>query len=662
MATYEELEEAFTAINRKAPSGAHALILQELAVRSQNGVITDEAAHAYAADQAVGTTSVAALTYQFFTGEVPNTDGFDYLVNSTKNANDLNDPSYQTFNTENRYINFAVNLGVAGEGRADFLRDFGSLTFGEAVAVAYNRIIGTSQAAEAGVDVNAAIANIAGRKAYFDAIARAGAPAADTDLAAKAAMAGYIMAEAVKAKVGVYAQGLAGLYDDLGEDGLIHGSFDLNDYVVAKSPPGNQVALQVGESYGVGAVGEADAFSNNADTAFGLMGPANVGDEIVIETGNGRDFFGKQGFLTSITGLAGASITIDLGGGDDFLDAVFTEAGDITLDGGVGRDVLDLKLSSDLEDTEVTGFEQVNLSSDNGLGWTVDFSNFEGVDRVVIAGNAADSFTVENLTADIEVLVSGGGGAILGFDDVDEMEVIMEGDLGTVTVEGVEDVLTISTGGAATWNGLKTSASELVVVTRRSLDLGVVEAGGDDRKINLAGATKDVALLYVTDEGAAHTVLLGSGDDVLDLTVRSQEAVTVTLGDGDDTVNLAGVGNAAAFTSAGALKAVTRLTDFGEDDTLVLGEGASTGLYAALAANAFTGVEETDEAYFEIVGNAVAVAGAWSYTAFDAADGSGVIIYSTGGDEQAFDDDFYIKLVGVSMDDLDIDDNVITHG
>ncbi len=659
MATFEELEEAFTAINRKAPSGAHALILQELAARSQNGVITDEAAHAYAAGQAAGTTSVAALTYQFFTGETPNFAGLDYLVNSTTNANDLNDPSYQAFNTENRYINFAVNLGVAGEGRADFLRDFGSLTFGEAVAVAYNRIIGASQAAEAGVDVSAAIANIAGRKAYFDANARAGAPAADADLAAKAAMAGYIMAEAVKAKVGVYAQGLAGFYDDIAEDGIIHLSFDLNDYVVAKSPPGNAVAMQAGESYDVGAVGEADVFSNNADTAFGAVAAANVGDEIIIKTGNGRDILDKQGFLTSITGLAGASITVDLGGGDDFLKAVFTEAGDITLDGGVGRDVLDLEVRSDLEDTQVSGFEQVRLY-DDGTGWTVDFGNFSGVDRLVVGDENTDIFTVENLTNDIDVIV--GGGCILVYDDVAEAEIIMEGDLGLVTVGGVEDVLTISTGGAAKWAGITTSASELVVATRRSLNLNEVTLGGDDRKINLAAVTKDVSLFYVTDQDAAHTVLLGSGDDVLDLTVRSQEAVTVTLGDGDDTVNLAGLNNTAGFTSAGALKAVTRITDFGEDDTLVLGEGASAGVYAALAANAFTGVEETDEAYFEIVGNAVAVAGAWSYTAFDAADGSGVIIYSTGGDEQVLDDDFYIKLVGVSMDDLDIDDNVITDG
>ncbi len=665
MATFEELEDAFTAINRKAPSTAHSLILQELATRSQNGVISDDQAYAYGISQATGTTSVAAMTYQFFTGKTPTAAGFDYLVNSTTNTNDLNDPTYQNFNTENRYINFAVNLGVAGEGRAIFSQIYNPLSFIETVAVAYNRIIGASQAAEAGIDVDAAIANIAGRKAYFDAVvAQAGIAAADRDLAAKAAVVGYIMAEAAKSGVGAYAQGLKGFYGDLADDGKANFNVDLNTYIVATSPPGNTIAMVADGSYDVGAVGAAGKFSNNADTATGDIAAATK--DVSVTTGNGFDKIGSSTAFATITAAAGFDATVDLGGGNDSAWLTLTEVatGGIALDGGVGADALSLKLATNLEATEVEGFETVTLV-DNGLDVQVDFDQFSDVKTLNVNATATWEITVDNLTDDVVVTIGGAGDTSLNYDDVDAAAITVAGSTGGIFVGGVEDTLTVTASKSLTVGGIDSSSSELILKGNFSVNLGEVQLDGDDRKIDLTAVTsKDVALSYATGTLTdSDTVLLGGGDDALELFVRSKGTTSVTLGAGDDTVTLNGVNgltNVAGFSATtGVLKAVTRITDFGDDDTLVV----DAGVYEALTAGAFTGVAETDSAYFGIAKAAVADGAfvANTYTVFDAADGSGVYIYSAGA-LAADTDDFYIKLVGVSMDDLDIDGNTITHG
>ena len=150
-------------------------------------------------------TAVAMQSYQYFTGLTPSQAGAAFLTNSASNTNDLNDAYYAKFNIENRYINFAANLGVFGDGAAAFQATFGSLTFGQAVSLAYGRIIGFNYAQAAGIDPNAAVADITGRIAYFQGVAHDGLPANVQDIGTKAAMVGYILAEGIKADVGAYA-------------------------------------------------------------------------------------------------------------------------------------------------------------------------------------------------------------------------------------------------------------------------------------------------------------------------------------------------------------------------------------------------------------------------------------------------------------------------
>ncbi|MEO6339515.1 MAG: hypothetical protein ABIO39_05725 [Caulobacteraceae bacterium] len=153
-------------------------------------------------------TSVATLTYQFFTGKIPSVGGLDFLVSPTgPNANNINSAYYQAFNLENRYINFAVNLGKVGEGAAAFNAAYGSQTLFDATRSAYTTIFG---AAPTDAKVHALIDS---RVSYFAAYGGDGANGIGT----KAAMVGWLLAEAVKADVGMYAKSNDALLTDLAD-------------------------------------------------------------------------------------------------------------------------------------------------------------------------------------------------------------------------------------------------------------------------------------------------------------------------------------------------------------------------------------------------------------------------------------------------------------
>jgi len=154
---------------------------------------------------ALSTSAVAVLAYQFFTGKTPTAAGMDYLVNPDGvNANNLNSAYYQSFNLENRYINFAVNLGKIGEGAAQFSADYGGLSLFDATRKAYATIFGLTPTDEK------VRALIDGRADYFAAYGRDGVDGLGT----KAAMVGWLMAEAGKADIGVYAKSAEAFFAD----------------------------------------------------------------------------------------------------------------------------------------------------------------------------------------------------------------------------------------------------------------------------------------------------------------------------------------------------------------------------------------------------------------------------------------------------------------
>ena len=161
------------------------------------------------------TTSVAVTAYQFFTGKIPSLSGIDYLVSSSTNVNNLNSAYYYGLNTENRYINFAANLGIYGEGASAFQSAYVGLTMHDAIVKAYGEIVGA--------DNPAAVASIESSTAYFQQIARERIGGPDLDLSAKAAMVGYVLEEAVKVHAGLYGTALENFYLDLADGGAMTG-------------------------------------------------------------------------------------------------------------------------------------------------------------------------------------------------------------------------------------------------------------------------------------------------------------------------------------------------------------------------------------------------------------------------------------------------------
>ncbi len=123
------------------------------------------------------------------------------------NANNLNSAYYQSFNLENRYINFAVNLGKVGEGKAAFAARYEGLSLFDATREAYATIFG-------GTPTDAKVhALIDSRVDYFASYGGDGAGGIGT----KAAMVGWLLAEAAKADVGQYARANDGFLTDLAD-------------------------------------------------------------------------------------------------------------------------------------------------------------------------------------------------------------------------------------------------------------------------------------------------------------------------------------------------------------------------------------------------------------------------------------------------------------
>ncbi len=208
------LDVAFANIMRHAPANeAQKALLNSLTAQVATGAMSQAQAYEQIVDAAAGTTKVAALAYQFFVGVTPSEGGMDYLLtNAGGNANHLNSAYYTAFNVENRYINFAVNLGKQGEGKAAFQATYGALSFDDAVSKAYATIFGGAPSA-ARVDL-ILDSDVGGGMTRLDYFASYGG---DRGIGAKAAMVGWLLTEAEKAGVGIYAKALDAYLLDLAD-------------------------------------------------------------------------------------------------------------------------------------------------------------------------------------------------------------------------------------------------------------------------------------------------------------------------------------------------------------------------------------------------------------------------------------------------------------
>jgi len=173
-----------------------------LASRSSRGLV--QAIEPFAAS----TTSVAMLSYEFFTGKTPSQAGIDFLVSPTgPNTTNLNSAYYGQFDTINRFINFAVNLGKNGEAKDNFTAKYGALSLFDVTRDAYKAIFGVTPTDE---KLHALLDGRTDYLAYYGGDGSAG-------IGTKAAMVGFLLAAAATENTGTYARALENFYIDLAD-------------------------------------------------------------------------------------------------------------------------------------------------------------------------------------------------------------------------------------------------------------------------------------------------------------------------------------------------------------------------------------------------------------------------------------------------------------
>jgi len=185
-------------------------IYKELAAKWEAGQQNDDVLVKAIVDAAEATTSVASMSYQFFTGKVPTLLGLDYLVSPDgDNPTNLNSDYYAQFNTVNRFINFSVNLGKYGEGKDGFATNYGTLSLFDAAKKAYAVIFG---ATPTDTKVHAIIDTRVDYLAYYGGDGANG-------IGTKAAMVGFLLAAGATDNLGVIAKSNDAWLTDL-EDGF----------------------------------------------------------------------------------------------------------------------------------------------------------------------------------------------------------------------------------------------------------------------------------------------------------------------------------------------------------------------------------------------------------------------------------------------------------
>ena len=286
----------------------HLTLLTSLSSQVDGGTLSLSAAQGQIVKLAIDTTSVASLAYNFFTGSTPYSHGFDYLVSAGgPNANNLNSAYYQSFNVDNRYINFAMNLGKTGEGATWFNANYGALTMSQAVAKAYAEIFGiVPDAAKVNSLLNDLVPNGQGgtytRQQYFASYGNDG----PEGLGTKAAMVGWLLSAAAKEDTGTYAKANDAFLADLANDG------------VAAFRSGLAAA------YGTPAAGSAGATLTVA------------GDKAVSPTASDPTLKSTANNDTiTVTGDLAAGVTLDAGAGRDTIKLMMGDYGTVTTaDGG----------------------------------------------------------------------------------------------------------------------------------------------------------------------------------------------------------------------------------------------------------------------------------------------------------------------------------------
>jgi hypothetical protein len=198
-----------------SPDGADTLIGVELAMFSDGETVRLDGWKPPAWLLDTQSIELVASIFQFFTGAIPEEKGFEYLIHSPINQNDLNDPSYAQFNLENRFFNLANTLGTEGDGAASFESKFGALDYEGTIKTAYLEIMGRPVSAGA-LDFFLNAESYYGLAAELRGVVR---PGVDLAEATKIVAIGSILNAAIISGEGSYAGAIADFLADVTMDG-----------------------------------------------------------------------------------------------------------------------------------------------------------------------------------------------------------------------------------------------------------------------------------------------------------------------------------------------------------------------------------------------------------------------------------------------------------
>lgn len=608
MATLQVLQTAYADVSRVKFSNistADLATLQTLANQVDAATISLTDARAEIGKMVATSTSVATLSYAFFAGYTPKQGGLDYLVSPTGgNANNLNSAYYQSFNSDNRYINFAVNLGKNGEGAARFGAAYGGLSLTDATTKAYAEIFGfTPSAAKVDELLNSQVPNGLGgtytRAEYFAAYGGDGAGG----IGAKAAMVGWLLSAAAKEDIGSYAKANDAFLADLANDGQAVFFTDLLG-TYGQQPTyvtGATIAVTTSQSVTPDAATAGLRSTANNDTVTGTDSNASQ----TIATGGGHDTItfsgavggyvdGGDGNDTISVGQLNAAVEV-LGGapngkisggaGNDIITVGKMINGAI-VDGGAGDDTLVMGADTDFFDkTKITNVEHLVLQNFK-LSFTVPttgttivplaVTGYTGLQDITLR-SSSNAVKIADIAEGVALKMDGvtGGTLTAAYHD----ELVITGMSSThVGVKGVHAYLNSVTSNNATPTNLLVSnndgaltlhvqsdsvlgtinsqtalgAQGAVVVTGAGrLTAGFVSnlADANFRTYNLdASGSAGIDVTGIGSVGAdsrATTVVLSGANDSVAVDLRGQATSTITLGGGSDVFKLYQDGSAA---------------------------------------------------------------------------------------------------------------------
>lgn len=590
--TYKQLSTAYAAVHGGIePTGE---IASQLLLMT-NASFTDQQRLAFILDSADSSTAVAVLSYQFFTGKSPTAQGLTYLINSSGNGADLNDPYYARFNLENRYMNFAANLALGGEAASAFLGQYGAMSYADYVASIYETIIGSTYAKAAGLDPVATIAAIIARQdliltsAQSAGMITATSTQAQIDLALKVATAAYLLAEGAKADVGAYA-GAA------------------NNFMLALATGQATYNTDITKTYapvaGSGSAGTGHAVDTPlpTETVVGYEPPpkppepepepepAPVSHIFTLTTG--ADAFTGEGADDTFNATLGTTATLNAGdkldgaGGEDTLSIISSGTLSFAMSSATITNIERLKAKSNggtltLDMTAATAFTAV--TNDGSIG-NVTFQNLEAITKMAVADTTNSVTTFNYATAVLAgnadvgelALSNAKGGAIFistGTSTTNAFETL------NIISNGASNAPTLSTnGGSARPTTINISGAAPLTLTFSSSEqirsAATFDASAATGNITLGAATTALGL---TGGQVNQTVKLGSGDDLVFFGGSLTSGDTVDGGAGYDVL-----GMTLAITDATVLSNVTNVeairfdvsgSTFNQDASLLAGHG-----------------------------------------------------------------------------------------